>query len=649
MTAVLLSPEEARVLGCLMEKAATTPDNYPLSVNALLNACNQTTNRDPVVSFDEATVERALHGLRTKDLSRRVRATGQRVVKHRHVVDETLQLTVPEFALLGLLLLRGGQTAGALKQRAERWHSFRSLEDVDATLARLQERGFAVRLERQPGQKEARWQSSIVADDAHPPEAPPSTEAVAPVPSFEQAPVAPRTLDVRNPATGELVRSVAVTEGTEIAQKVARARRSQPEWARRTYDERAATLRAFRSLLAEEGDAFAAVTTSEMGKPIRQARAEVEAVLDRIDWNLDHVASVLAPLTVTAPAPGTTGERITHEPVGVVAHVSAWNYPYFVGLNSIVPALLTGNAVLYKPSEYATLTGLRLIDALHRAGVPVDVIQLVVGGGSAGAALVNADIDMVCFTGSYPTGRRVAAAAAERLVRVQLELGGKDGAYVADDVDIESAALGVAEGAFYNAGQSCSALERVYVHEAIYNRFVDAFVEAVAAYRVGDPNEPATDVGPLTRPGQLDVLDAQVADAVQRGAKILCGGRRIDRPGNWFELTVLVDVDREMLLMQEETFGPVIGVQRVRDDAEATVALADTHSGLGAAVFSADRERALRILAGLDTGNAYWNTSDRSSVRLPWAGRRQSGLGVSMSESGIRALLREKAWHEAAG
>jgi len=262
---------------------------------------------------------------------------------------------------------------------------------------------------------------------------------------------------------------------------------------------------------------------------------------------------------------------------------------------------------------------------------------------------VNADIDMVCFTGSYPTGRRVAAAAAERLVRVQLELGGKDGAYVADDVDIESAALGVAEGAFYNAGQSCSALERVYVHEAIYNRFVDAFVEAVAAYRVGDPNEPATDVGPLTRPGQLDVLDAQVADAVQRGAKILCGGRRIDRPGNWFELTVLVDVDREMLLMQEETFGPVIGVQRVRDDAEATVALADTHSGLGAAVFSADRERALRILAGLDTGNAYWNTSDRSSVRLPWAGRRQSGLGVSMSESGIRALLREKAWHEAAG
>jgi acyl-CoA reductase-like NAD-dependent aldehyde dehydrogenase len=325
--------------------------------------------------------------------------------------------------------------------------------------------------------------------------------------------------------------------------------------------------------------------------------------------------------------------------------VSAWNYPYFVGLNTIIPALLTGNAVLYKPSEHATLTGLRLVDLMHRSGIPVDIVQAIVGSGAVGAALVDADVDMVCFTGSYATGRRVAHSVADRLIRLQLELGGKDGAYVCDDVDVEAAAFAVAEGAFYNSGQSCSAIERVYVHDAVFDRFVDAFVDVVGAYRTGDPDDEQTDIGPLARVEQLGVLRAQVDDAVAKGARILCGGRTIDGPGSWFEPTVLVDVDPSMSVMRDETFGPVIGVQRVRDDAEACARLDDTEFGLGASVFSADRTRAEQILARLDVGNAYWNRSDRSSVRLPWAGRRHSGLGVSMSESGVRAFVREKAWH----
>jgi acyl-CoA reductase-like NAD-dependent aldehyde dehydrogenase len=282
---------------------------------------------------------------------------------------------------------------------------------------------------------------------------------------------------------------------------------------------------------------------------------------------------------------------------------------------------------------------------MHRAGVPVDVVQTVVGGGAAGAALVASDVDMVCFTGSYPTGRSVARAVADRFVRLQLELGGKDGAYVCDDVDVDAAALATAEGAFYNGGQSCAAIERLYVHEAVYDRFVDALGEVVSAYRTGDPEDEQTDVGPLARAAQLDVIDGQIADAVGKGAKVLVGGRRIDRPGSWFEPTVLVDVDPHMQIMREETFGPVVGVQRVRDDADAIACLDDTEFGLGAAVFSRDLERAERILDALDVGNAYWNRSDRSSVRLPWSGRRHSGIGVSMSESGIRALVREKAWH----
>jgi acyl-CoA reductase-like NAD-dependent aldehyde dehydrogenase/uncharacterized protein YceH (UPF0502 family) len=659
---IQLTAEEARVLGSLMEKAATTPDNYPLSLNALVNACNQTTNRDPIVAYDEQTIDNALESLREKSLARRVMATGQRVVKHRHVVDETLQLTVPEFAVLGVLLLRGAQTPGELKQRAERWHAFRSLEDLESTLERLASRGFAEQLPRRPGQKEARWHTLVVEGTAErtaaavvpavsaPAASEPASSAsrVAddePVAVSEPGPRAERSLSIRNPATGAVVREVAVTEPGEITQKAERARRALRAWAARPYDERAGVLRRFHELLTGEADECARVTTGEVGKPIRQSRNEIRAALDRIAWNVEHVAPVIAPRDVT-PADGQgTGERITYEPVGVVAHISAWNYPYFVALNSIVPALLTGNTVLYKPSEHATLTGLRLVDLLHRAGVPVDVVHAVVGGAATGAALVDADVDMVCFTGSYDTGRRVAAAAADRLLRVQLELGGKDAVYVCDDVDVGTAALGVAEGACYNSGQSCCALERVYVHDAVYDRFVDALRDVVSGYRVGDPEEDATEIGPLARAAQLDLLDAQIGDATTKGARVLCGGERLPGAGNWFAPTLLVDVDDQMAIMREETFGPVVPVVRVRDDEDALARMDDTEFGLGAAVFSADRSRAERLLSRLDVGNAYWNTSDRSSVRLPWAGRRHSGTGVSMSDAGIRTFVREKAWH----
>jgi len=656
---VSLTPEEARVLGCLMEKAVTTPDSYPLSVNALINACNQSTNRDPVVSYDESTVELALEQLRELNLSRRVRATGQRVVKHRHVVDETLQLHVPEFAILGVLLLRGPQTPGELKQRTERWHAFRSLDDVEEALRQLAARGFAEHRDRRPGQKEARWATRLtVAPDpveAPAPAAPVAAPGAAQVAAAAGAPPEPelpgrppevRSLEIRNPSTGDLVRTVAVTEEGEIAQKVTRARRALAAWSARPFDERAARLRAFAELLEAEAEECARVTTSEVGKPIRQSRNEIRAVLDRIRWNVANVGEIIAPRTVTAD--GAVEERVTHEPIGVVAHMSAWNYPYFVGLNTIVPALLAGNTVVYKPSEFATMTGLRLVDLLHRGGVPVDVVHAVVGAGATGEALLAADVDMVCFTGSYATGRRVARAVADRLLRVQLELGGKDPAYVCDDVDPEGAALGVSEGAIYNAGQSCSAIERVYAHETVYDDFVQALVEVVAAARIGDPDDDATDVGPLARAVQVDVLDAQIADAVGKGARLLCGGKRIDRPGNWFEPTVLVDADDRMAIMRDETFGPVVPVARVRGDDEAVARMDDTEYGLGAAVFTRDRARAERILARLDVGNAYWNTSDRSSVTLPWAGRRHSGLGVSMSPSGVRAFVRERAWHLAA-
>jgi acyl-CoA reductase-like NAD-dependent aldehyde dehydrogenase len=349
-------------------------------------------------------------------------------------------------------------------------------------------------------------------------------------------------------------------------------------------------------------------------------------------------------------------ETVTREPLGVVGNISAWNYPYFVGVNVIVPALLAGNAVVYKPSELATLTGRAIAEMAWGSGLPDGLFGLVVGAGDVGAALAAQPLDALCFTGSNATGARVAAAVgsapgatdrlAGRATMVQLELGGKDPAYVADDVDVAAVAASVAGGAFYNAGQSCCAVERVYVHRSVHDEFVDAFVGEVGRFVVGDPTDPATFIGPLTRAAQLDVLEEQVEEAVARGATVRCGGGRLDLPGGrWFAPTVLTGVDAGMALMRDETFGPVVGVQAVDDDDAAVAAMNDTAFGLTASVYTPDEGRARAVLAQLDTGSAYWNCSDRVSVRLPWSGRRGSGVGVTLGEDGIRAFTRPRAWH----
>jgi acyl-CoA reductase-like NAD-dependent aldehyde dehydrogenase/uncharacterized protein YceH (UPF0502 family) len=649
---VALTDEEARVVGVLVEKALATPEHYPLSLNAIVTACNQATNRDPVVSYGDATVETALEGLRDKKLSRRIKAVGQRVVKHRHVLDETLGLDRAALAVMALLLLRGPQTAGELKTRSARLHPFASLGELEAVLARLSgaECGLVANLPRRSGQKESRWARLLTASDlpgrdvtVQEVAAPAPISAPTPPRAFTPSPPSAHPIPVRNPATGAVIREIEVDGGGSVEAKVRRARDAQPEWAARPYEARAVVLLEFVDRLEAALEECAATTTSETGKPITQARNEIRAVRERVEYFVEKVATVAAPRAVTTSS--SLEESISYEPAGVVAHVSAWNYPYFVGLNSIVPALLAGNAVVYKPSELASLTGLRITDLLHAAGVPVDVFQAAIGGGPTGAALVDCDVDVICFTGSYATGRRVAVAAIERLARVQLELGGKDAAYVCDDVDVARVAPAVAEGVFYNAGQSCCAIERVYVHDGVFDDFVDAFVAEAKTYVPGDPTDEGTRLGPLARAGQPEFLAAQVDDALARGAKVALDGGRLDGAGSFFAPVVLVDVDHSMKVMREESFGPVIGVQRVADDAEAGRLVGDTEFGLTAAVFTDDRERAERFLARADTGTVYWNCSDRTTARLPWAGRGNSGLGVSLGEAGIHAFLREKAWH----
>jgi acyl-CoA reductase-like NAD-dependent aldehyde dehydrogenase len=418
---------------------------------------------------------------------------------------------------------------------------------------------------------------------------------------------------------------------------------AQKDWAAQDWNYRLSRLSRFGKLLTQESSRLAALLTQETGKPLSQARGEIEGVQSRLHFFLEETQKWSA-LEVMYEG-SRSQEEITWEPMGVVANISAWNYPYFVGCNVLIPALLTGNAVMYKPSEYATQTGSALVHLLHQAGVPTPLIQCVRGGGAVARSLLSQDIHGVFFTGSLATGTKIAQQMAARMVPVQLELGGKDALYICDDVDVEVAAKAAADGAFYNTGQSCCSVERIYVHNSIIKEFVAKMRDVVNAYVMGDPMQSNTFIGPLTRGAQIEVLEKQVADAVGQGAVLECGGKALAGEGYYFEPTILSDVTHDMLVMREETFGPMIGVQAVADDAEAQELMNDTEYGLTAGVYTRDEQRARAILARINTGSVYWNCCDRVSPRLPWSGRKHSGQGSTLSYLGIRAFLRPKAWH----
>jgi acyl-CoA reductase-like NAD-dependent aldehyde dehydrogenase len=450
-------------------------------------------------------------------------------------------------------------------------------------------------------------------------------------------------LPYHNPATGEKITDLSADDAASVATKAAAARAAQPAWAATPLAERKACITKFRAGVVRDLEQLAATMTRETGKPIKMSRNELNGLLGRIDFFLEEIELSVA--TETVYDEGGMTEQIQHTPLGVVANISAWNYPWFVGCNVIIPALLTGNAVLYKPSEYAAMTGLEIARLLHEAGVPRDVMACLIGTGEVGTALLAQKIDGVFFTGSVATGRKIAQAVSGKFIKLQLELGGKDPTYVADDADPKTAAESLADGAMYNTGQSCCSVERIYVHEKIHDDFVKHFVETVKGFQAGDPMSDGTYIGAITRAPQLDVLDAQVADAQARGATLLAGGARGPGPGNWYQPTVFSNVNHSMALMREESFGPIIGIQKVSGDAQAVQLMNDTHYGLTAGVYTRDEARAQRILEKVNTGSVYWNCCDRVSPRLPWSGVGDSGVGLTLSTYGIDTFTRPKAWH----
>lgn len=451
-------------------------------------------------------------------------------------------------------------------------------------------------------------------------------------------------MNIVNPATQELITTVIADDQQTILKKVSAAKASQKKWALVPVAERIAVLQKFTELLQANIQTCAEILSKEVGKPLQQAKNEVNGACTRIEWLTANAASALNETWMVEN--GSTREKIVYEPLGVVCNISAWNYPYLVGTNVFAPALLAGNAVIYKPSELATLTGLEIEKYLHEAGVPEDVFQCAIGDKEVGELLLDADLDGYFFTGSYKTGKYIYERVSKKMKPCGLELGGKDPLYVTDDVaDIVSVAANTADGAFYNNGQSCCSVERIYVHEKVYDAYVDAFVAEVKSYKIGSPAAENIYIGALTRKEQPAFLAAQVLDAVQKGATLMCGGKPIDGPGNYFEPTVLVDVNHEMDVMKEESFGPIIGIMKVKDDAQALALMNDTQYGLTAAVFCSDEQRAAVVQKELNAGTVYWNCCDRVSAALPWSGRNHSGFGSTLSIVGIRAFTQPKAYH----
>lgn len=451
-------------------------------------------------------------------------------------------------------------------------------------------------------------------------------------------------MKIINPATEEMIAEIPEDTASILSEKFRILSVAQSRWRNIPVDRRIDIIKKFSALLGTNLDRLAVILSSEVGKPFAQSRNEINGARTRIKWIVENAARYLADEVMSAE--NGMEERISYEPLGVICNISAWNYPYLVGVNVFVPALIAGNTIMYKPSEYATLTGVEIEKLLKEAGVPDDVFQVAVGGGEVGRILLDLSFDGYFFTGSYKTGKIVYEKASSKMVPCQCELGGKDPLYVADDVkDIKAVAAGTADGAFYNNGQSCCSVERIYVHEKVYDKYIDEFVKEVQSWKIGRPEEEGTYIGPLTRKDQAEVLESQIRDAVNKGARILTGGKRISGRGYYFEPSVLVNVTHDMSIMKEESFGPLIGIMKVKNDEEAVSLMQDTDYGLTASVYSADKGRAERILREVNAGTGYWNCCDRVSAALPWSGRKHSGIGVTLSHAGIRAFVRPKAYH----
>jgi acyl-CoA reductase-like NAD-dependent aldehyde dehydrogenase len=453
------------------------------------------------------------------------------------------------------------------------------------------------------------------------------------------------TLTVDDPFTLETACTVELADEAKGLALLDRAHAAARAFRTSTVEQRMALVEAATKAMEARADDIAADISRMMGKPVGQGKNEVAGMAQRAR----HMASIAkaALADVSLPKDGFE-RRIVKEPLGVVMDLPAWNYPLLTAVNVVVPAILAGNAVVVKHSPRSPLCGMHFARAFREAGAPDDLVQTLdcehpvterlVGSGKA---------DHVVFTGSVFGGHRIQEAASKHFVNVGLELGGNDAAYVAADCDFTQTVENIVDGCIYNAGQSCCAVERIYVHRSIYARFVEACLPLVKAYVMGDPKDAKTTLGPIAQPHHVRELEALVLDAKGRGAKIVHGGRpaQVGGKGRFFEATLLSDVPSEARLMHEESFGPLVVLAPVDSDEEALAKMNDSELGLTASVWTSDRERAARMARDLEVGTVYMNRCDSVDPALPWVGAKESGRGHSLSALGFDQLTRPKSIH----
>jgi succinate-semialdehyde dehydrogenase/glutarate-semialdehyde dehydrogenase len=454
-----------------------------------------------------------------------------------------------------------------------------------------------------------------------------------------------------DPSNGHEIGRVPLLNAADVSAAVKRARQAQPAWARLSFRARAQFILTAREIVLAQVEEIAALIARETGKPPPEAISmEVTPTLDLMQHFARNAERILRRQKIGIGQFGLMGRSsyIVYKPLGVVGIISPWNFPWATPLDEVVMALIAGNAVVLKPSELTPLTALKIGEVFKQAKLPEGLLEIVTGDGSTGAALVEAGVDKVMFTGSVATGKRVAEAAAKHLTPVVLELGGKDPMVVLEDANLPNAARAAVWGGFANAGQACASIERLYVHESIAQQFTDLVVAETRKLKVGIPTNDGVDLGSMTNERQLRLVEDHIEDAIEQGARIETGGHRVETTGGWFhEPTVITNVDHSMEVMREETFGPVLPIMTFNTDAEAVRLANDSIYGLTAAVFTRDIGRGRRLAEQIDAGTVMVNevVYTHAIAQTPWGGVKQSGYGRTHGRLGLLELVTPQHIH----
>src|SRR4051812_19982167 len=455
-------------------------------------------------------------------------------------------------------------------------------------------------------------------------------------------------IPVENPATGEGIRTVPGADPAAVQAMVERARIAQPAGGALGYEGRGRVLKRAQKWVVDHAEEIIATIVAETGKTYEDAAVvEIGYAANAFGFWAKQAPRYLADERVRSHNPFVVGRKLVvrYRPMGVVGVIGPWNYPLVNSFGDTIPAMAAGNAVVLKPSEITPLTSLLMADAMRECGLPEGIFQVATGAAETGEALIDA-VDMVMFTGSTGTGRKVMERAARTLTPVSLELGGKDPMIVLADADVERAANHAVYYSMFNGGQTCISVERVYVEAPVYDEFVAKVTEKARALRHDRPTGPGTtDVGSMTFPPQVDTVERHVEDAKAKGATVVVGGHREQRDGYWFEPTVLVDVDQTMDIMREETFGPTLPIMKVADAEEAVRMANDSQYGLGASVFSKDVARGEAVARRVEAGAVCVNDAltNYTVLELPMGGWKASGLGSRHGAGGIRKFTKQQA------